>query len=64
MLKALYGILVPSLLFYKKFRTDIETIGLEINPYNICVANRSVEEKQHIVTWHVDNVKLSHGDPK
>jgi hypothetical protein len=37
MLKALYGMLISSILYYKKFRKDIELIGFEVNPYNICV---------------------------
>jgi hypothetical protein len=64
MLKALYGMLISSLLYYKKFRKDIESIGFEINPYDICVANRVLNGKQHTVTWHVDDLKSSHVDPK
>ena len=33
MLKALYGMLKASLLFYKKLRADLESIGFEVNPY-------------------------------
>jgi hypothetical protein len=62
MLMALYGMLIASILYYKKFRKDIESIGFEVNPYDICVANRRVQGKQHTVTWHVDDVKSSHGN--
>jgi hypothetical protein len=31
MLKALYGMLISSILYYKKFRKDIESIGFEVN---------------------------------
>jgi hypothetical protein len=64
MIKALYGMLQSSLLYYKKFRKDLEEIGFEINPYDPCVANRVVNNKQHTVTWHVDDLKSSHVDPK
>jgi hypothetical protein len=64
MLKALYGMLISSILYYKKFRKDIESIGFEVNPYDICVANRKVNGKQQTVTWHVDDLKSSHEDPK
>jgi len=47
MLKALYGMLVASILYYKKFQKDIERIGYEINPYDMCVANKTVNGKQH-----------------
>ena len=64
MLRALYGMLVSSILYYKKFRKDIEGIGFTVNPYDPCVANRMVGTKQHTVTWHVDDLKSSHVDPK
>ena len=35
-----------------------------MNPYDICVTNRIVQGKQHTITWHVDDVKSSHVDPK
>ena len=35
-----------------------------MNPYDVCVANRIVKGKQHTITWHVDDVKSSHVDPK
>ena len=62
--KALYGMLQSSLLYYKKFRKDIESIGFKVNPYDSCVANRTFNGKQHTVTWHVDDLKSSHVDPK
>jgi hypothetical protein len=64
MLKALYGMLISSILYYKKFRKDIESIGFEVNPYDICVANRKVSGKQQTVTWHVDDLKSSHVDSR
>jgi len=64
MLKALYGMLISSVLYYKKFRKDIESVGFKVNPYDICVANRTVNGKQHTVTWHIDDLKSSHVDPK
>jgi hypothetical protein len=63
-IKALYGMLIASLLWYKKFRKDLEKIGFEFNPYDACVANRTVNDKQHTVRFHVDDVKSSHLDPQ
>jgi hypothetical protein len=62
MYKALYGMLISSLLYYKKFRKDIEEVGFVVNPYDPCVANRIVGGKQHTVVWHVDDLKASHMD--
>jgi len=64
MLKALYGMMIKSILYYKKLRKEIESIGFEINPSDICVANRMVNGKQHTITWHVDDFNSSHVDPK
>ncbi len=63
-LKAMYGMLQSSLLYYKKFQKDIESIGFKVNPYNPCIANQMVNGKQHTVTWHVDDLKSSHVDSK
>jgi hypothetical protein len=62
MKKALYGMLQSSLLYYKKFRKDLKEIGFKVNPYDPCVANRMVKGKQHTITWHVDDLKLSRID--
>jgi hypothetical protein len=64
MLKALYGMLVASLLYYKKFVKDITTIGFVLNPYDPCLANREVEGRQHTIIWHVDDIKASHINSK
>jgi hypothetical protein len=49
-LKALYGMLQSSLLFYKKLKKDLEEIGFIINPYDPCVVNLWINGKQHILT--------------
>jgi hypothetical protein len=56
--------LQAALLFYKKLKKDLEGIGFKINLYDLCVANRMVTSKQYTVTWHINNIKLSHMDPR
>ena len=63
-LKAIYGMLIAALLFYKKFKKDLEEIGFEFNPYDPCVANRIINGKQNTIRFHVDDLKSSHVDPK
>jgi hypothetical protein len=58
--KALYGCLRSALTFYLKLVKDLETEGYELNPYDPCVANKIVAGTQFTVTWHVDDLKLSH----
>ena len=64
MLMALYGMLIASMLYYKQFVRDIKTIGFVLNPYDPCVANRTVYNKQHTICWHVDDIKSSHVQAK
>ena len=40
--KALYGMLRAALLFYRKLRADLEDMGFEVNPCDLCVANKMV----------------------
>jgi hypothetical protein len=58
--KALYGCLRSALLLYLKLVKDLETEGYELNPYDPWVANKLVAGTQFTVTWHVDDLKLSH----
>ena len=53
-LLAIYGMLESSMLFYQKFRGDLESIGFKFNSYDPCVANRTIVGRQHTVRFHVD----------
>ena len=44
--KALYGMLRAALLFYKKLRGDLEDMGFKVNPYDPCVANKTIKGAQ------------------
>ena len=35
-------------------------MGFEVNPYDPCVANNTINGSQMTVTWHVDDLKISH----
>jgi hypothetical protein len=64
MQKTTFGILRCALFFYKKLVADLESIGFKLNPYDPCVANKEVNGTQMMVCWHVDDLKVSHMDPK
>ena len=38
----------------------MENMGFEINPYDLCVANKMVSGHQMTICWHVDDLKVSH----
>lgn len=63
LLKALYGCVQSSLLWYNLFTSTLQKEGFELNPYEPCVANKMINGKQCTICWYVDNTKISHEDP-
>ena len=64
LIKALYGCLSSELLKCRKILDDLESRGFSINKYDTCIVNKMVGGKQFTITWHVDDLKLSHIDKK
>jgi hypothetical protein len=62
--KALHGIFQAALLFWQNLSTQLAEWGFETNPYDFCVANKTIDGKQCTIVWHVDNLKISHVDRK
>jgi hypothetical protein len=58
--KGMYGLLASAMLFYRRFTKDLTEFGFKINPYDPCVANKQVDGEQMTVSWHVDDLKVSH----
>ncbi len=63
--KAIYGLLKSALLFYKKIVAELQNYKAPfvINPYDPCIANAIINSKQMTITWHVNDLKVSHVDP-
>jgi hypothetical protein len=57
--KAIYGLLVSTMLLYRKLKNDLLEQGFEVNPYDPCV-----DGKQLTVGWNVDDLKASHMQPQ
>ena len=49
-----------ALLFNLKLIKDLKAYGFEQNPYDHCMANKTIDRHQMTVTWHVDDLKVSH----
>ena len=58
LLKALYGCLRSALLWYNLYVSILEKIGFELNPYDHCVANKTINGKQ----CTIDDNLASHAD--
>jgi hypothetical protein len=61
---ALYGSMVESLLYYRKFVKSLTDIDFVINPYDPFVANTMIKGKKMTICFHVDDCKLSHRKTK
>ena len=59
--KGLYGCVQSSLLWWKLLTaTLVEKMGFTLNPYGMCVANKTVNNSQLTILWYVDDLKISH----
>ncbi len=54
--KAMYGLLRSALLIYRKLVVDLENSGFKLNPYDPCVANKTLNGTQMAVCWHADDL--------
>ena len=61
--KALYSMLKSALLFFRMLAADLTSLGFQLNPYDPCVANKTINGKQITVLWHVDDIIVAHQDP-
>ena len=61
--KALYGCVKSAMLWYKLFTSTLKKLGFKLNPYDSCMANATIKNKQCTVVWYVDDNKVSHKDP-
>jgi hypothetical protein len=61
--KAVYGVMKSAPLFYCKLVAYLTSVGFSINPYDSCVANKTVNGSQMTICWHVDDLFLGHVNP-
>ena len=62
-LRAIYGCLESALLWYNLYSTTLVDMGFELNPYDLCVANKTINGTQCTIAFYVDDNKISHKDP-
>ena len=42
----------------------LQSRGVELNPYNRCIANKDINGSQCTIVFHVDNSKIFHKNPE
>ena len=60
----MYGCLKSARLFWDHLSNYLSKMGFKQNDYDLCVANKTVENEVCTVAWHVDDLKISHKDKK
>ena len=60
LLKALYGCVRSALLWYELYSTKLQGMGIILNPYDTCVANKDIEGKQCTIGYYVDDNLATH----
>jgi len=61
-IRAIYGCIESALQWYKLFSDTLQKLGFTLNPYDKCIANKMINDKQLIISWHVDDCIVSHVD--
>ena len=61
---SIYRIIIASLLYYRKFCKKIKHLQFKINPYDPCVANRTIDDNRQTLCWHVYDCKISQCPPE
>ena len=61
---AIYGCIRSALLWYNLYSSTLQKEGYVINPYDKCVANKSINGTMCTIVWYVDDNKVSHIDEK
>ena len=62
--KAIYGMIESALLWYELYVTVLVDEGFELNPYDKCVANKTINGKQCTIGWYVDDNIIGHAEDK
>ena len=58
----IYGCIESEMVLYKLYPSTLTDMGFKINPYDICIANKTINGKQFTIAWYVDKNKISHQD--
>ena len=61
--KSLYGTLKAAPLVWENLSNNLmKKWGFKLNPYEKCVAYKTISGRQHTIQWQVDDLKISHSD--
>ena len=59
-LKAIYGMIESALLWYELYLGVIKDMELQLNTYDMCVANKDINGEQWTIAYYLNDNKVSH----
>ena len=62
LVKAMYGCLKSARLFWDHLSNHLSKMGFTQNNYDLCVANKTIDNNVCTIAWHVDDLKITHKD--
>ena len=60
----IYRCIEAPLQWYKMFTGKLHKEGFELNPYNECIADKTINVKQCTIAWHFDDCVISYAEQK
>ena len=61
---AVYGTMVASLIYYRKFTKSLIIIGFYISPYDLWISNKVIDGSQMTICFHVYDFNRSYREHK
>ena len=62
--RAVYGCIQSTLLWYNLYTNTLKDKSFEINLYDKCIANKMIDDNQCTIGWCIDDSKISHKETK
>ena len=56
----MYGCLKSARIFWEHLGSFLYKLGFNQNQYDLCVVNQEIDGSTRTITWHVDDLKISH----
>ena len=61
--RSLYATLCAALLLWQCLSSQLQEWSFILNPYDVCVVNKTMDNHQCTIVWHMDDLKISHVYP-
>ena len=64
LVRSIYRCIQSALLWYDLYSNKLKDMGFEINPYDKCIANKTINGNHFTIGWYVDDKNISQKESK